>query len=194
MGREATAHCQWAGQSGEAKVLLEAQEIILRGAIKARIPRSAITSFVAIGEDLHVESSEGKLVASLGLKEAAKWAEALAKPAPSLASKLGVGGASPAFLFGETDDEELLDALAGHHRVATEAGAALIVAVIDGSASLDAAATLAGDRFLWCVYPKGKGVAFGDMDVRGHLRAAGWIDSKTTAVSAKLTATRYRRR
>jgi hypothetical protein len=175
-------------------VLLESREIILRGGVKARIPKSAITGFAVHGEDLLVDTAEGRLIATIGAREAGKWAEALAKPAPSLASKLGIGGQSPAYLFGETDDEALLDALAGHHGVDDPAEAALVVAMIDGPASLDAAAELAGDRFLWCVYPKGKAALFGDMEVRRHLRDAGWIDSKTSAISDKLTATRYRRR
>lgn len=194
MGREASGYCIWGDTSGEAKVLLESQEIFLRGAVKARIPKAEITGFSVHGEDLLVETKGGRLVATLGAKEAGKWAEALAKPAPSLAGKLGIGGASPAYLLGETDDEALLDALHGHHRVAHAGDAALIVAIVDGTASLDAAAELAGDRFLWCVYPKGKAASFGDMDVRRHLREAGWIDSKTSAVSEKLTASRYRRR
>ena len=104
MGREASGQRQWAGQSGVAKVLLEPHEIILRGGITARIPRASITVFSAHGEDLVLETPEGQLVASLGAKEAGKWAEVLARPLPSLASKLGIGGASQAWLFGETDD------------------------------------------------------------------------------------------
>ncbi len=194
MGREASGQCQWAGQSGVAKVLLEPHEIILRGGVKARIPRASISAFSAQGDDLVLKTPQGQLVASLGAKEAVKWAEALARPLPSLASKLGIGGASPALLIGETNDEALLDALAGHHRAANADDAALIIAIIDGPASLDAAMTLADGRFLWCVYPKGKAAGFGDMDIRNHLRGAGWIDSKTSAVSDRLTATRYRRK
>lgn len=194
MGREASGRCHWAGQSGVAKVLLEPHEIILRGGIKARILRASITAFSAHGEDLVLETLEGQLVASLGAKEAGKWVEALARPLPSLASKLGIGGTSPAWLFGETDDEALCEALAGHHSTANSDDAALIVAMIDGPTSLDAAMTLAGDRHLWCVYPKGKAAGFGDTAIRSHLRGAGWSDSKSCAVSDRLTATRYRRK
>jgi hypothetical protein len=196
MGREAIAQCSWQGQSGEAKVLLESQEIILRGTIKARIARSEITSFAVDGETLRVTAPDGVLLAELGAKEAGKWAEALAKPAPSLASKLGIGSDKPAFLLGETDDEALLDALAGHHRVDRAERASVIVALIDGETSLDAALELAGEHrlMLWCVYPKGKGAVFGDSAIRAHLRGAGWIDNKSCAVSDRLTATRYGRK
>ena len=196
MGREAIAQCSWQGQSGEAKVLLESQEIILRGPIKARIARSGITAFVVEGETLRVSTSDGVLVAELGAKEAGKWAEALAKPAPSLASKLGIGGEKPAFLLGDTEDEALLDALAGHHRVDQAERASVIVALIYGETSLDAALELAGEHglMLWCVYPKGKSAAFGDSAIRAHMRGAGWMDNKNCAVSERLTATRYGRK
>ncbi|MFM6933458.1 MAG: hypothetical protein ACKOUT_14590 [Novosphingobium sp.] len=196
MGREAIAQCRWQGQSGEAKVLLESQEIILRGPIKARIARTGITSFAAEGEALRVTTPDGELIAAMGAKEAGKWAEALARPAPSLASKLGVGGERPAFLLGETDDEALLDALAGHHRVERAELASVIVALIDDGPELDAALELAGEHglMLWCVYLKGKAAVFGDTAIRAHLRAAGWMDNKTCAVSDRLSATRYGRK
>lgn len=196
MGREAIAQCSWQGQSGEAKVLLESQEIILRGPIKARIQRSGISAFTVEGEALRVTAPDGVLVAELGAKEAGKWAEALAKPAPSLASKLGIGGEKPAFLLGETCDEALLDALAGHHRVDQAERASVIVALIDSESALDVALELAGEHglMLWCVYLKGKGTVFGDSAIRAHLRGAGWMDNKTCSVSEKLTATRYCRK
>lgn len=196
MGREAIAQCSWAGQTAEAKVLLESQEIILRGGIKARIPRSSITAFAAEGDMLRVTAPGGTLEARLGEKEAAKWAEALAKPAPSLASKLGIGGEKPAFLHGETDDEALLDALAGHHSVDRAGQASVVIAMIAGEGDLDAAVELAGAHglMLWCVYLKGKAAAFGDTAIRSYLRGAGWMDNKTCAVSDRLTATRYGRK
>ena len=47
--------------AGEAKVLLESQEIILRGGVKARIAKGDITGFSAHGEDLVVETKAGRL-------------------------------------------------------------------------------------------------------------------------------------
>ena len=44
MGRESDAWLGYNGASGAGKILLESTEIILRGAVRARIPRSAITS------------------------------------------------------------------------------------------------------------------------------------------------------
>ena len=82
MGREAEALCHWAGTSGQAHILLESSEIILRGEVRARIPRASIRSFKADGGDLTVDAAAGRLVAELGGTLAASWAAALAKPPP----------------------------------------------------------------------------------------------------------------
>ena len=42
MGREAMCTYSWQGQTGQGKALLEAEEIVLRGDIRTRIPRHAI--------------------------------------------------------------------------------------------------------------------------------------------------------
>ena len=63
-------------------------------------------------------------------------------------------------------------------------------------ADLDAAVTLAASAprlALWCVYPKGRTSPVGDAVVRAYLRQRGYIDSKSSAISDRLTATRYAR-
>jgi hypothetical protein len=47
---------------------------------------------------------------------------------------------------------------------------------------------------LWAVYPKGMAANPGEAAIRSALRSAGWMDNKTCAVSARLTATRYGRK
>jgi hypothetical protein len=46
----------------------------------------------------------------------------------------------------------------------------------------------------WCVYGKGKFATISDGDIRAYLRAQRYVDNKTTAVSERLTATRYSRK
>ena len=43
MGRTSITIAQWQGQTAEVRALLEATEIVLRGGIKARVARAAIT-------------------------------------------------------------------------------------------------------------------------------------------------------
>ena len=47
---------------------------------------------------------------------------------------------------------------------------------------------------IWMIYPKGKAAQPSDAEIRSHLRGMGLIDTKSCAVSAQLTATRYIRR
>ena len=195
MGREAEALCHWAGTSGQAHILLESSEIILRGEVRARIPRASIRSFKADGGDLTVDAAAGRLVAELGGTLAASWAAALAKPPPSLASKLGVGPGTPAFVMGDLSDAALAAALTGAI-VATAASARQIVAVLLSPTDLTAALTLAAALSalpVWCVYAKGARADPGDAAVRAAFRATGGMDTKSCAVSDRLTATRYNR-
>jgi hypothetical protein len=196
MGRETTAQVCWQGQAGEAKVLLESTELILRGGVKARIARSSLShatadstglTVIAAGEPLHVAMSE---------TEATRWAKAIATPPPSLAAKLGTGPDRPIFVLGPADDPELAEALRGAIATAP-AQASQLLAVIESAAALDQALALARAHPalpVWCVYPKGKTADPGDTAVRAAFRAAGWIDNKSCAVSQRLTATRYARK
>lgn len=196
MGSEAVAVARWRGAVEEVKVLLEGNEILLRGAIKARIARSGISGISVEGDSLSLHSDGELLVLELGAREAAKWQDALLKPPPGLAAKMGIGPDSLAFVMGRNDDPDLAEALAGA-TCASPDQAQILVAIIDSEAGLAAALAIANlypELFLWCVYRKGKTAAFGDTRVRTFLRDHGYIDSKTCAVSADLTATRYRSR
>ena len=128
--------------------------------------------------------------------EAARWVKAIATPPPSLAAKLGVGPGRPVFAVGAFDDPALAEALSGATTPALEFASQLL-AVIENPAQLDSALALARTHpslALWCVYPKGKAADPGDAAIRAKFRAAGWMDNKTSAVSDRLTATRYGRK
>jgi hypothetical protein len=196
MGREATALCEWRGESAEAKILLESQEIILRGAIKARLAREALSDIFVEGEALHLKVAGEPLILSLGAVEAGKWYNALLKPMPTLAEKLGVSADTPVFVLGAVDDPVLVDALAGA-TVSASGDAAVLIACLHSHADLAQAivpAALYPALHLWCIYPKGKDADVTDAMVRTAMRDAGLSDSKSCAVSERLTATRYRQK
>lgn len=46
-------------------------------------------------------------------------------------------------------------------------------------------------HLVWIVHPKGPAAVPTDAEVRAAMHQRGWRDSKTSAVSASLTATRY---
>ena len=193
MGREAEGHAVWRGVSGAVKALLESDAIILRGEVRARLPRDGLMGWRVEGEDLCLRSGGEPLVLTLGAKEAAAWVKALDKPLPSLAAKLGVSAAARAWVMGGPAPDEIAVAVAGAEAPRPR-GAALIVAVLTGPGDLEAAlaAGRASGLRVWCVHGKGKAAAVGDAAVRAAFRDAGWMDIKACAVSEAFTATLYR--
>ncbi len=193
MGRDTETTAQWLGQTAEVRALLESTEIILRGGIRARVPRASINSMSIDQGDLRLGTDRGPLVLELGEVEAARWLAALQKPLPTLAEKLGVSPACLAFVLGRVEDAELEVALRGAV-CADLPSAGVLVAILAVPGDLEAASALAmsaPDLAVWCVYPKGRGSAVTDSMVRSTFRARGYIDSKSCAVSEALTATRY---
>lgn len=195
MGREAEGHAVWRGVSGAVKALLESDGIILRGAVRAKFPRAGLMDWRVEGDDLCLRSEGEPLLLTLGAREAAAWVRVLEKPVPSLAAKLGISATARAWVIGGPVPEEIAVAVAGAETPGPE-GAALIVAVVSGSG--DIAAALAAGRAhglrVWCVHGKGKDAVVGDAMVRAAFRAAGWMDIKSSAVSAECSATLFRPR
>ncbi|MBB6250474.1 hypothetical protein [Nitrospirillum iridis] len=196
MGLEAVCHCAWDGGAGEVKALLESRELILRGEARRTIPLAAVTSVTVDGDDLVVATPEGRWSLTLGAEPAARWARKMTTPPPTLAHKLGVGPATPALVIGPVDDPALMEALAGAV-AATPADARIALAVVADQAALERAVAALGGlppgAALWVVHGKGPKAAFGEAPVRAWMRTAGFKDTKISAVSATLSATRYNR-
>lgn len=192
MGREAFVEASYAGRSGKAKALLEAEGIILRRPLGLTIARGSIRGLIVEGSDLVGQAEQGPFRLGLGAGEALKWKAALEKPLPTLAEKMGLSPGMAVWTFGTLDGAELEGALTGLERV--EPGDALQgVARVEGPEAMEAVAALAPSP-VWIVHGKGKAAVFGDNAVRAAMRAEGWIDVKSCAVSETLSATRYRRR
>jgi hypothetical protein len=193
MGREAIVQAEVGSEAGEVRALLESDELILRGAIRRRFGRLALEGVAVEGGDLRFTCAGETVRLALGARLARVWAEAIARPPPSLRAKLGLDEGARALLLGTFGDAALAEALDG---VLVEHGAdaAMLIACIAGPADLAAACAVHAAYPclpLWAVYPKGRGVAFGDGAIRAALRAEGFRDSKSCAVSDRLTATRY---
>ncbi|RJF87359.1 hypothetical protein D3874_10250 [Oleomonas cavernae] len=193
MGREVLARAEVGTKVAEVKVLLESHELILRGEIRRRLPRAEIEDVRVDGDRLRFTCAGEVVCLHLGSKVAEAWAKAIATPPPSLRAKLGLGKGAMAVLIGTCDDAALIEALEGA-LTGDLAKAAMIVARIDGPEDLAvarAAQARCPDLPVWAVYPKGKGVTYGDGPIRAALRDAGFRDTKSCAVSDRLTATRY---
>lgn len=196
MGRETKAVAEWRGESGAVTVLLESREIILRGEVKAKMQRSDIADITVDGDWLHLLINGEPLALQMNAGEAKKWATVLRRPAPSLASKLGISSDALAYLLGSTDDRELSEAIAGM-TIENLADSSMIIAILNSESDLQNASQLAKINPLlpiWCVYPKGTRGSINGQMVRDHFRSIGYVDTKITAVSETLTATRYNRR
>lgn len=191
MGREAATRLTYGGTKGEGRALLESDELILRGAVKARLPRADLSNARVEGDDLTIDTPAGPLHLGLGAVEAGRWLAALAKPAPTLADKLGVKAGMMIWSRRVDADPTLSAALAGATQGAPSE-AALGVAVVETADALEEtlAERGAGGAPLWLVYRKGA-QGFGDAAIRGRMRELGFVDSKSCAVSTAFTATRY---
>lgn len=195
MGREAVVHAEVGSEAGEVRALLESTELILRGEIKRRFAREKMGPASTDGEMLRFHVAGEAVSLHLGAKVAESWAAALAAPPRSLRAKLGLEKSARAILLGVVEDEMLAAATSGA-LVEDGNAAQMIIAMIDSPADLAAALRMQSDfpaLPLWTVYPKGRGTQFGDSDIRAALRASGLRDTKSCAVSEKLTATRYHR-
>ncbi len=196
MGREAICRIRWQGESAEAKVLLEATELILRGGLRARIARTDISAVAVAGADLCLGIGGQTLTLELGARLAESWRTALNKRPPSLAQKLGVGPVARVFVASPLSDPTLVGALTGV-RAEAVGDAALLLAEIHAPADLAKALALAQSQPqlpIWCVAGKGAASPLRDADIRAAMRSAGFIDTKSCAVSDRLTATRYGKR
>lgn len=193
MGRDAEGRAIWRGASGKVRATLESDGILLRGDLRAKLPRAGLTDWRVEGDDLCLMSEGESLILTLGAREAAAWVRALDRPVPSLARKLGISDSAKVWVIGGAAPEEIAVAVAGRS-VPGPDEAALVVAVLTGPGDLETA--LATGRAtglrVWCVHGKGKGAAVGDAMVRTAFRAAGWMDIKTCAVSDSFSATLYR--
>jgi hypothetical protein len=191
MGREALTHAEVGRDAGEVRVLLEAREMVLRGDIRRRYALADVSG-VSVEDEVLQFMVGGEIVRLfLGAEAARKWAEAMLKPPPSLAQKMGLASGRPVWVLTPVDDPALQDAIGD--AAAEEARADMALAVVESEAALEAVLTAHRRRpetSLWLVYPKG-GKEFGDTAVRLRLRSAGYRDSKSCAVSEQWTATRY---
>ena len=179
--------------SAELKVLLETDEIIVRG----RIPFSAITSAKADGGRLVLRTSSGDIELDIG-SSAERWVEKIKSP-KSLIDKLGVKHDANVSVLG-VDDAEFLEALAARTEAVTRGRVNDVSTIVflgverdrDLSRIATVAAKLPAKAALWVIHPKGKdGVA--DTAIFSAAKQAGLSYTKVARFSATHTAERLNR-
>jgi hypothetical protein len=198
MGLEGECECDCNGVRSRVKALIEPPDLILRGALRRRIPLSELKQIQADGDVLRFASGNDRFSLAVGNATAERWARALRTPPPDLAKKLGISADTIVRIIGKVDDDALRAALASANAVAEE-DAEIIVARVNTPAevvaALHTAATPLQKRVpIWFIYPKGRGHALTENDVRATALAAGIVDTKVCAVSPTLTGLRFVRR
>jgi hypothetical protein len=193
MGLEATCRVRSGATTHEAKVLLETDELIVRGAARQRIPLSAISNVAAADGELRVDHGSGTLVFELG-EAAEKWAQRIRSPR-TLLEKLGVH-AGQTISVRDVSDEEFATQLTGSGaRVYT--GAALKkdsdIIFLGATTPRDlaklgaAAKAIKRDGAIWVIHPKGKD-ALRDTEIFAAAKELGLTATKVARFSATHTA------
>ena len=198
MGREANCTCIWNGKRSTVKALIEPPELILRGDLRRRVPLAKLQAVKAEDDQLRFTVGGESVSLSLGSSLAAKWAEAILKPPPSLAKKLGIKRETTVRMIGPMDDAALREAL-DEARSISQREADLVLARIDTLAELRSALKEANDQLntgipIWFISRKGSGHPLNENLLRSTALAAGVVDTKVASVSPVFTALRFVRR
>ena len=198
MGREATCTCVWNGKKSTVKVLIEPPELILRGELRRRVPLAKMSSVKAERAQLRFTIDGETVALSLGNAMAAKWAEALLKPPPTLAKKLGITPDTKVWMIGTLDDASLKAAI-GEAKAVSQRTGDLIVARVNTPGELHSALMRAADQLnagtpIWFIYRKGPDHPLNENLVRTTALTTGIVDTKVASVSAVFSALRFVKR
>lgn len=103
MGAESSCRIEVDGVVAEAKVLLETDELVVRGAMRLKIPFRQVKGATAADGILHIRWIDHRASFDLG-PQAAKWAEKILNP-KSVIDKIGVKSGQTVSIVGEIDPQ-----------------------------------------------------------------------------------------
>lgn len=192
MGIETTCRVETEAGTGDAKVLLETEELIVRGAFKTRIPLKTVDAAEVDGRKLIVSHGNSRTVLHLG-PEAARWADRILNPRSRL-EKLGVKPGMVVSCQGISDpalQDELTAAGAtvSWGRIKKDSDLIFLGVERDPEVSriAPAVASLRPSGAIWVIHPKGKeGVK--DTAIFAAGREAGLVATKVAKFSESHTA------
>jgi hypothetical protein len=181
-------------EADAATVLLETDELIVRGDARVRVPRASIERITSRSGVVTITSPTAVISLTLGAEAAAKWQKKLAEPPKMLIDKLDVKPEFTVWLQG-VSDVSLVAQIKGRAAKVVMGAAAkkcnVAFVQIDGEGHLDridrAAAAISPDGAVWAVHPKGKnGVA--DTAIFGRAKTIGLTYTKVARISDVLSA------
>jgi hypothetical protein len=191
MGNEALCRVEIGAESGNAKALLETEELIVRGAMRAKIPFREAKDVAADGGVLRLRWNDRDVRIHVG-KDAAKWAEKIRNP-KSVADKLGVKAGLKISIVGKID-AAFLDNVEVDVSRRLRKGCDIIFFAANARDDLqrlaELRAALAPAGALWVIRPKGGG-AITEAETMAAGKAAGLVDVKVVRFSETHTAEKF---
>ena len=191
MGLEKTCEVEVGGQTVTAKVQLESSEVIVRGALKLKIPLAEVTRYEAKAGQLRITRGKETICLALG-PDAEKWVQKIRYPRGRL-DKLGIKPGMRVAVLGVEDPdfrEELRgrtdDVAVGKPKRDTDID---IVALSDRKdlARLDTLKrSIKRNGAIWVVWPKGR-KEFREDHVRAYGPKAHLVDVKVMSFSDTLS-------
>ena len=194
MGIQTITVVRYDGAEHEAKVLLETDEVIVRGALKLRIAFREIREAKPVGEDLLLRWPGHELRVPLG-RDAAKWAEKIRNP-KSRIEKLGIKHGLKVSAIGTLDRDfrDELSASGASVSPRLRKGSDVIFVAVDSRDHLTAFATwrsfLQPAGAIWVIRPKSD-PRVSEAEVMRAGKAAGLVDVKVVRFSSTHTAEKF---
>jgi hypothetical protein len=189
MGNEATCRVEYDGSPFEAKALLETEEVVIRGALRLKVPLREVRDAAAENGVLRLRWPGHELRIELG-KDAAKWAEKIRNP-KSVVDKLGVKAGQKVSVVGTIDQLADIEARSGDVSRRLRKGSDVIFFAAASRGELGRLAALREalqpDGAVWVIRPKGT-QEIGEADVIAAAKTAGLVDVKVVQFSETHTA------
>jgi hypothetical protein len=194
MGNEATCRIELDGTASDAKVLLETEELIVRGRPSLKVPFRDAKNVAAADGVLTLDFGGRSLRVHVG-RDAAKWAEKIRNP-KSVLDKLGVKSGQKVSISGAIDaafiDELRNRGVDVSTRVRKSSDVIFLAAPnreeLAKLAALRDALDDAGA--IWVIRPKGSD-AISEAEVMAAGKAAGLVDVKVVRFSETHTAEKF---
>jgi len=191
MGNEALCRVTYDGMSGEAKALLETDELVVRAPFRLKVPFAEATDVEADGGALKLRWKSRQLRLDLG-EQAAKWAEKIRNP-KSVVQKLGIKPGQKISIVGKLDAGFLKDLTRTGAEISPRlsSDSDIIFFAADANSELrrlrELKNSLVSNGAIWVVRPKGT-AAITDAHVIAAGKAAGLVDTKVVRFSTTHTA------
>lgn len=181
-------------QADSATVLLETDDLIVRGDARVKIPRMSIMSVAARGGVVTVMSPTATVSLTLGSEAALKWRKKLEEAPKQTIDKLDVKPGAKVWLWGLTDAALIAQIAERTANVSSGRSATkcdVVFVEVNSDDELDrierASKAIVDSGAIWVVHPKGKnGVA--DTAIFATAKAVGLTYVKVARISDTLTA------